>query len=169
MAVQDAAGDAPGGSGGQSAGIPGVLEAWRAAERDLDRVPVGSAEWRSVHAEFVSLCASYQRLFQEKLSSLAERGVPLGKRWIESAGDARDVPQAGMSPASVAHSGFGEREWRASGPPEHHLVGPPSAGPVAPSMTFDARAFLAQRLGLPPQQLEASGYARRPHGTESAT
>jgi hypothetical protein len=36
-------------------------------------------------------------------------------------------------------------------------------------MTFDARAFLAQRLGLPPQQLEASGYARRPHGTESAT
>lgn len=36
-------------------------------------------------------------------------------------------------------------------------------------MTFDARAFLAQGLGLPPHELEASGYAKRPQGTESAT
>jgi hypothetical protein len=36
-------------------------------------------------------------------------------------------------------------------------------------MTFNARAFLAQRLGLPWEELEAAAYTRRPHGTESAT
>lgn len=124
MAVQDAARNAPIGIGGQSAGIPAVLAAWRAAERDLDRMPEGSAEWRSGHAELVSLCASYQRLFQEKLNSLNDRGVPPGKQLTASAGDVRDAAQPGVIAASVARRGFGEREWRASGPPEHHLVGP---------------------------------------------
>lgn len=125
MAMQDAAGEAPEGRRGQSAGIPGVMKAWRAAERDLDRMSEGSPEWRSVQEELVSLRASYQRLFHEKLSSLDGPGVPRGdgKQPIEDAGDARDRAQAGMIPASVARRGFGEREPRASGPPEHHIVG----------------------------------------------
>jgi hypothetical protein len=123
MATQDAAGAAPVGRSGQSAGIRGVLLAWRSAERDLDRLPEASPEWRTVHAEFISLCASYQRLFQEKLSSVTERGVPHGNQLVAGAGDAQGAAQVGLLPASVARRGFGEREWRANGAPEHHLVG----------------------------------------------
>lgn len=39
---------------------------------------------------------------------------------------------------------------------------------LAPT-TFDPRAFLAEQLRLPAEELEATGYSRRPHGTESAT
>ena len=124
MAMQDASGGAPGDRSRQSAGIPGVLEAWRAVERDLDRLPVGSPEWRRLQAEFLSLRASYQRLFQEKLSSLGGQEVPPGRQPIPGAGDAQDEAPAGVIPVSVAPRGFGEREWRASGAPEHHLVGP---------------------------------------------
>ena len=124
MAMHEASGEVPIDRGGQSAGIPGVLTAWRAAERDLDRMPEGSPEWRSVQAEFVRLRASYQRLFQETLCGLVGREAAARKQPIEDAGDARDRAQAGMIPASVARRGFGERESRASGPPEHHLVGP---------------------------------------------
>jgi hypothetical protein len=124
--MHDSAGDAPDGRSGNPVGIPAVLVAWRAAERDLDHFALGSDEWRSVQAEFVRLRASYQRLFQEKLRSVAEPGVPAGRQRVEQAGDAVDATQVGVIQASAQRRGFGECEWPASGPPEHHLVGPHS-------------------------------------------
>jgi hypothetical protein len=48
-----------------------VLTAWRAAERQLAAIPEGSLAWFRVHAEIAVLCASYQRLFREKLRTTA--------------------------------------------------------------------------------------------------
>jgi hypothetical protein len=44
-----------------------VLTAWRAAERQLAAIPEDSLAWFRVHAEIALHCASYQRLFREKL------------------------------------------------------------------------------------------------------
>jgi hypothetical protein len=48
-----------------------VLTAWRAAERQLAQIPEDSLAWFRVHAEIAVHCASYQRLFREKLRTTA--------------------------------------------------------------------------------------------------
>jgi hypothetical protein len=48
-----------------------VLTAWRAAERQLAAIPEDSLAWFRVHAEIAVHCASYQRLFREKLRTTA--------------------------------------------------------------------------------------------------
>jgi hypothetical protein len=42
-----------------------VLTAWRAADRELGEVSQGSPEWPAIHANLVSLRATYHRLFDE--------------------------------------------------------------------------------------------------------
>jgi len=46
-----------------------ALAQWRAAERKLEEVEAGAAEWQAVQADITSLRERYQRLFAAKQQS----------------------------------------------------------------------------------------------------
>lgn len=48
--------------------MPGLLTAWRVAERALGELPQGSPEWAAVNATIISLRASYLARFDEYIA-----------------------------------------------------------------------------------------------------
>ena len=61
-------------SDGVSLAICDVVEAWRAAERELAGLVENEPEWNRVTAEIIGVRALHQRLFEARLGSRPGRG-----------------------------------------------------------------------------------------------
>lgn len=60
-----------------------VLEAWRAAERELVSLAERDADWRRVHAELVGLRALHHRLFDARMSRPGAENPIATPRWVD--------------------------------------------------------------------------------------